>query len=195
MGASFSIVLSSAVSTNFPRVEHYLVELLHGLVPPLPIKGSEGLVVVAAELGRRLAFEFGQGLRVPEDEMVGKLADGMVALAVGPTGLLGSKSFDGDVGGDEPVFVGVRGLELIEKDAAQRGWFLVLLLILCEGEKGQAKKYGSKDPLHGEDSSSPVSIRHPLVDSGGFHAAPAISRKAFDDHGELFSPGQREGSL
>src|SRR5215469_7700298 len=99
-GDSGSVFLDRFLVGGFDElleVEHYLVQLLDGLVPLLPIKGSEGLVVVAAELGRRLAFEFGQGLRVPEDEMVGELSDGMIALAVVPIGLLGSKPFDRDV--------------------------------------------------------------------------------------------------
>src|SRR5215467_9343437 len=87
---------------------HDFVELLDGVVPLLGVEGGEGFVVVAAELGRRDAFELVEDLGVPEDEVVGELSDGVIALAVGPVGLFGGESFDGDVGGDEPVFIIVR---------------------------------------------------------------------------------------
>ena len=114
---------------EFFQVLHYFIELLDGVVPLLGVEGGEGFVVVAAELGRSDAFEFVQDLGVPEDEVVGKLSDGVVAFAVGPVGLVGGESFDGYVAGDEPVFIIVRGFELLQEDAAERGGFLVWFVL------------------------------------------------------------------
>ncbi len=58
---------------------------------------------------------------VPEDEVVGELADGVIAFAVGPPGLLGGEAFDRGVAGDEPVLDVVRGVKLLEKNALEGG--------------------------------------------------------------------------
>jgi hypothetical protein len=64
---------------------------------------------------------------IPVPEMVGKLANGVVALAGAPHGLLGSKALHGDVRGNKPVFGIVGGVELLQEHAAEGcGWFLVL---------------------------------------------------------------------
>ena len=72
--------------------------------------------------------------------MVGELSDGVIALAIGPIGLLGGEAFDGDVRGDEPVFLGVRGLELVEQDAPERWRLLVVFLVLREGDEWQTEQ-------------------------------------------------------
>jgi hypothetical protein len=48
------------------------------------------------------------------------LADGVVAFAVGPTGLLRSKAGDGYVRGDEPILLIVSGAELLEKNPSEQ---------------------------------------------------------------------------
>src|SRR4029079_1864339 len=57
------------------------VEVLLRLRPLRGVEAVERLVVVAAELRRRLALELRELLAIPEDEVRGELADGVVALA------------------------------------------------------------------------------------------------------------------
>jgi len=126
---------------------HHFVELLDGVIPLLGVEGGEGFVVVAAELGRRDPFELVEDLGVPEDQVIGELSDGVVAFAVGPVGLIGRKSFDGNIGGDEPVFIIVRRFELLYKNAAERGWLLVRL-ILGKSEKWRAEQNQGENSFH-----------------------------------------------
>ena len=72
---------------------HHLVELLDRITPFLGVKVIEGFVVVAAELLFGFPFELGQFLSVPEQEMIGQLADGVVPASVLPTGLLCRQPF------------------------------------------------------------------------------------------------------
>jgi len=65
-----------------------LVELLHGLSPHLAVEGVEGIVVFAAIFRRGLAFESGQFLAVPENQVIGQLTHGMISAAVPPSGLV-----------------------------------------------------------------------------------------------------------
>ena len=48
--------------------------------------------------------------------MIGQLADGVIAFAVGSAGLFGGKTLHGSVAGDEPVLCIVRGAELLEQN-------------------------------------------------------------------------------
>jgi hypothetical protein len=130
------------------QFEQHFVELLHSFGPLLCVEGVEGFVVVAVELGRRFAFKFGEGLGVPEQEVVGELSDGMIAFAVGPIGLIGGESCDGYIRRDEPVFIVVSGLKLFEQDAAERGRLLVFFLVLGLGYKRQGKQEYGEDSCH-----------------------------------------------
>ena len=53
--------------------------------------------------------------------MVGKLADGVVALAGAPFGLIGGEAGDGDVCRNKPIFLVVCGVKLLKQDATQGG--------------------------------------------------------------------------
>jgi len=74
--------------------------------------------------------------------MIGELANGMYVFAGGPFGLVGGEAFDGDAGGDEPVFFIVGGAELLEKDAAECGGRLLLLGIDGKGEGQKQEQSG-----------------------------------------------------
>jgi hypothetical protein len=63
--------------------------LLDEVFPSFAVKLGEGLVVVAVEGRGLFAFEFGQRILIPEDDVMDELAYGVVAFAVGPFGLLG----------------------------------------------------------------------------------------------------------
>ena len=91
-----------------------VVELLHGGGPGLGVKLFEGFFVVAAELGGLFAFEFGERLLVPEHEVVGELADGMISLSVAPTGLFRGYALQRHVGGHKPFFLVVSSAQLLE---------------------------------------------------------------------------------
>jgi hypothetical protein len=76
------------------------IELLHDAIPRLAVQFVEGLFVVAVECVGLLALEPRKILPVPEK---GKLADGVIAFAVGPTGLLGGQTFHGAIGGSRAL--------------------------------------------------------------------------------------------
>ena len=118
--------------------------MLDGGVPLLCVEAVEGFVVVAAELGRRLAFELRERLQVPEDKVIGQLADGVIALAVCPVGLLGGEAGDCDVRGDKPFFLIVRASELLEQDASESGGRLFGLVLGtgAEWKSEQKQKQG-----------------------------------------------------
>ena len=90
-------------------IGHDLVELVNERVPLLGVVVVEGLVVIAAEGRGLFAFEPGERGGVPEDEVVSELPDGVVPFAIGPLGLVGGKTLDSDVAGDEPIFFVVGG--------------------------------------------------------------------------------------
>src|SRR5678815_2532283 len=58
------------------------IKLLPDLVPASLVEGVERLVVVAVEFRRSLSSELGQLLRVPEQQMVRQLADGVVSTCL-----------------------------------------------------------------------------------------------------------------
>src|SRR5205085_9524395 len=96
------------------------------LIPFFCIEAVEGFIVVTAEFRGGLALELRELLAVPEDEVIGKLADGMVTFAVGPTGLLGSESINSGIRRDKPFGFVVRGTQLFEQDALEgRRRFLI----------------------------------------------------------------------
>ena len=59
--------------------------------------------------------------------LLSQLSDRVIAGFVFPVGLVGGESFDGGVGGDKPIFYVVRGLELFEQHALERGRLLIFL--------------------------------------------------------------------
>jgi len=65
-----------------------IIELPYCGRPVGGVEAVEGLVVVAAVFGFRLAFHLGQLLPVPENKMDGQLTDGVITASVGPLGLL-----------------------------------------------------------------------------------------------------------
>src|SRR5882724_4906610 len=77
--------------------------------------------------------------------MVGELAYGMIAFAVGPGRLFRSQAFHGDIGGDEPVVFIVRSAQLLEQDAAQSCRSFVLSLRRHDREE----EYEKQDLSHG----------------------------------------------
>ena len=108
-----------------PRNENF-VELLDCGSPLLGVEAVEGLVVVAVVFWRRFTRELGEFLLIPEDEVVGKLADRVVAAAVGPLGLFRREIFYGNIGRNKPILLVVRGPQLFQQNALQRGWLLGL---------------------------------------------------------------------
>ena len=106
------------------------VEFGCGRGPSGGVEVVEGLLVVAGDGCAFLTFHVGEGFGVPEEEVVGDHADGVVGgcgifgaeFGFGdPAGLLGSEVGDGDVDGDEPLFFGVSGAELGEEGGAEGG--------------------------------------------------------------------------
>jgi len=147
-----SILLDSLVISRFDEfleIGHHLVELLHCVIPLFRVEVVEGVVVLAAVLGRSLALEFSEQLRVPEEEMVSELSDRVIPFPVSPIGSLGGESFDSDVGGYKSIFLGVSTFQLIQQDAAERGRFLILFLILGKGKERQGQKYKRGEWFHG----------------------------------------------
>jgi hypothetical protein len=55
---------------------------------------------------------------------------------------------DRDVGGDEPVFIGVRRFQLFEQKASDSRRLLVFFLILRESNERQTEQDKSDDRLH-----------------------------------------------
>lgn len=108
-GPELKLLVVSGFDCLLPFGEDF-VELLDGGGPLGGVEVVEGLVVVTAEFRRLLAFEAGQRFGVPEEEMIGELAYGVVTGAGGPFGLIGGEALDGDVDGDEPVFLVVGGV-------------------------------------------------------------------------------------
>jgi hypothetical protein len=119
-GPQLKLLVVSGLDSFLPFGEDF-VELLDDVGPLGGVEVVEGLVVVAAEFGWLLALEAGQRFTVPEEEMIGELAYGVVAGAGGPLCLFGGKAFDGNVDGDEPVLLGVGGAELVKEDASEGG--------------------------------------------------------------------------
>ncbi len=111
------------------------VEAVDGLLPGFGVKIVESFIVVAVVLGWLLAFEAGKRFGIPEKKMIGELADRVIAALVGPRGLLGSKTRDGEADGDEPVFFVVGGAKLFEQDTAKGGGRLLLLRKSGDGEE------------------------------------------------------------
>src|SRR6185369_15174832 len=106
---------------GFFPFSHDLIELLDEIGPLLGSEVVEGLVVVAAELAGLFTFKPHERPLVPEDEVVGELAYGVIPFAVGPLRLIGGEAGDGSVAGGEPVLGVMGGAELFEKDAFERG--------------------------------------------------------------------------
>ena len=81
MGDERSVVLDFLIIGRFdgflPFGQH-LVELLDRIVPLLRVEAVEGLIIVAVELRRGLAFELSQLMGVPEEQVIGQLADGVI---------------------------------------------------------------------------------------------------------------------
>ena len=127
----------------FFEFAHDFVELSYDFIPSLAVKFVESLVIIAAEFFGFFSFEVGEISPVPEHQMVGELADGVISFAIGPIGLLGGQAFDGSIGGHEPFGAGVRGTQLREQDFPKSGGFLVLRL---KGQKsGSGKKQQKKN--------------------------------------------------
>jgi len=95
-GPSLQLRVISGFDKAF-QFGHHLVELLDRIIPFLGVKVVKGFVVVTAELLLRLSLELGQFLPVPEQQMIGQLADRVVPACVLPTGLFCRKTFHGHV--------------------------------------------------------------------------------------------------
>src|ERR1700721_3495738 len=91
------------------------------VVPLFRVEFIEGFRVIALEVWARVALECGERSRIPEDEGIGELTDGVVALSILPVGLLGREVGDGDIGADEPVALVVGAVELVEEDGSESG--------------------------------------------------------------------------
>lgn len=141
-----------------------LVELLDGGGPGGGVELVEGLLVGAVVGGGLGVLHAGERLLVPEEEVVGEHADGVVGrcgifgcLGWGdPAGLLGGEAGDGGVDGDEPLGLVVGGAELLEEDGAEVGGFglglgLRLGLGLGDGEGGEEE--GEEKPVEGHARS------------------------------------------
>ena len=76
--AHSSSLASSADSDGFFPGSHHVVEIFYHLRPILRVKRLERLVVVAAEFFGRLAVELREALAIPENQVRGELADGVV---------------------------------------------------------------------------------------------------------------------
>lgn len=127
-----------------------LIELLDGEGPGGGVELVEGLLVGAVVGGGLWVLHVGEHILVPEEEVVGEHADGMVGRCGifggrgwwDPAGLLGGESGDGGVDGDEPLGLVVGGAELLEENGAEGSGFglglgLRLGLGLGEGEGGE----------------------------------------------------------
>lgn len=129
------------------------IELRDRGVPGAGVPFVEGLGVGAGEGGVLCTGELFELLPVPEEEMVGEHADGVVGwgrvAGAGGGGdkacLLGGEAGDGGVDGNEPVRLVVGGAELLEEDGAEGGGGLRLRWSLGEagGEgEGESEKEG-----------------------------------------------------
>jgi hypothetical protein len=123
------------------EIGQHFVELRDRRCPGLRVETVERFVVVAAEFRRLLPFQFYERFRVPENQMIRELADGMVAVAAFPRSLLGCESGDGETWRHEPVLLLVRRLKLFEKDAAKRHRLFVFFL----RERGRAENCEDSD--------------------------------------------------
>ena len=141
VGAHSASCASVADGNCLFDIGHHLVELMDGVVPLLRVEVVEGLVVVAAELRGFFAVEVLQRALIPEDQVIGELADGVVALAVGPARLLRCEVGDSDVGADEPVALVMGAVQLVKQDGFQRrcGLLRLRLRSSIEGE-GQCER-------------------------------------------------------
>src|SRR6476620_167670 len=101
---------------SFLPIGQNLIQLLHRLVPLFGVVVVEGVVVLAAVLHRRLAFELGQFLLVPEDEVVRQLSHRMVALTVRPLGLFSRESIYRGLRRHEPFSLVVGRAQLLEQN-------------------------------------------------------------------------------
>jgi len=151
-----------------------LVELLDGGGPGGCVELVEGLLVGAVVGGGLGIPHVEEHIPVPEEEVVGEHADGMVGrcgIFVGlgwgdPVGLLGGEAADGGVDGDEPLGLVVGGAELLDEDRAEVGGFgpgLRLGLGLGEGEGGEEE---------GEEKSIEEHARSVLRPGGMGFAGP-----------------------
>src|SRR5580698_8886624 len=150
IGGQFLIV--GGFNGLFPVGEH-LVEFLHQVVP---LRGGEivkGLVVVSIEGRGLLALERCERAVVPIPDVVGKLADGVVALAGAPFGLVGGEACDGDVCRNKPIFLIVGGVKLLKQDSAQGGGTFRGLGGSGEGvgENGEGENSKESQFYHGSD--------------------------------------------
>src|ERR1700694_4703440 len=84
----------------------------------------------ASPSAKFVPFVFSLDLRqlspVPEQQMIGQLADGVVPASILPAGLVRRKPFDGHVDRNKPVFLVVRGTQLFQQYAPQRRWLWAL---------------------------------------------------------------------
>jgi hypothetical protein len=119
-GVGGELLIVGGFDGFFPVGEN-LIEFFDEVVPLGIVEVVKGVVVVAAEGDQLLAGEALEGACIPEPEMVGELANGVGAGGGSPFGLVGGETGDGDIGGDEPVFLIVRAVELLEENAAQGG--------------------------------------------------------------------------
>ena len=113
------------------QIRKDLIKVFLRLCPVGGVESIEGLIVVAIELGYGLAGHLCELFPIPEDQVIGELADGVIAGAVSPGGLLRSESGNGIVGWDKPFFAVVGRFELRQQNRAQGGWSLRFLR-LCQ---------------------------------------------------------------
>ena len=121
VGAHSASCASSLIRDCLFDIGHDLIELMDRVVPLFRVEFVEGFRVIALEVWARVALECGERSRIPEDQVIGELTDGVVAFAVLPVGLLGREVGDGDIGADEPVALVVRAVQLVEQDGAEGG--------------------------------------------------------------------------
>jgi hypothetical protein len=108
----------------------------------------EGLVVVSIEGSFLLTLEAAQRAVILIPVMVGQLACGVVAFPGAPFGLFGGEARDRDACRDEPIFLVVGGVQLLQQYTAKGGG---RLLVLGRAASGIASSRRKASLLMGRD--------------------------------------------
>ncbi len=70
-------LIGSALHQVF-QIGQYPVEPLDGELPGFRVEAVKRLIVIAVEGSRLLALQFGELLRIPKEQVIGKLARGVI---------------------------------------------------------------------------------------------------------------------
>ena len=77
---------------------------------------------------------------IPEDQVIGELADGVVAFAVCPVGLLGREVRNRDIAADEPFAFVMCAVQLVEQDGAEGGCGFLLRSAGSDESQGERQR-------------------------------------------------------